>query len=101
MQDYGYSNYTVEGTTFYCFLKKHPDQPFDRFYGDDKRLNHANNCKHYRHGIPIELDVDQVNIEPLTPIQKCMINLTLKDTDLNAGPYQTALTKMLILRRDK
>ena len=24
MQDFGYSNYTVEGTTFYCFLKKHP-----------------------------------------------------------------------------
>lgn len=56
--DHGYSNYTVEGTTFHCQLNKHPDCPFDRWYGEEARLEHAEKCPDYEHGNPIELDVD-------------------------------------------
>lgn len=56
--DYGYSNYTVEGTEFYCQLKRHPEAPFDRFYGKDKRLDFAEECTNYQEGEPDELDVD-------------------------------------------
>lgn len=31
-KDEGYSNYTVEGTTFECMINKHPDGKFDRWY---------------------------------------------------------------------
>ena len=39
--DFGYSNYTVEGTEFFCAKSLHPDGHFDRFYGEDKRLEYA------------------------------------------------------------
>ena len=32
--DYGYSNYTVEGTNVYCIKKLHPNPGFDNWYGD-------------------------------------------------------------------
>lgn len=43
--DVGYSNYTVEGTEFYCTIGLHPEDGFDRFYGGDKRLLFAQECK--------------------------------------------------------
>ena len=95
----GYSNYTVEGTTFYCFKQRHPEAPFDRFYGDDKRLNYAQLCISYRHGQPIDMDVDQTDYN-LTPIQIVMYNITTND-DLDAGPHQHALTKMLEHKRNQ
>jgi hypothetical protein len=94
----GYSNYTVEGTTFYCFMKSHPAAPFDRFYNQDKRLNYAETCISYKHGIPITMDVDKTDYD-LTPIQICMYNLATDD-DLDAGSHKNALTKMLTIRRD-
>jgi hypothetical protein len=94
----GYSNYTVEGVTFYCFLKKHPEAPLDRWYGTDKRLDYADKCTSYKQGESISMDVDQTDYE-LTPIQVCMYNLTTDD-DLDAGPYKDTLTKMLKIRRD-
>ena len=58
LKQYGYSSYTVEGTTFSCVLEQHPDGKFDRWYGEDKRLKYANKCKHYREGEPIKIGVD-------------------------------------------
>lgn len=46
-QDFGYSNYTVEGTAFHCLKKLHPDAPFDEFYSRDKRLEFARKCSSY------------------------------------------------------
>lgn len=95
----GYSNYTVEGVTCYCFLKKHPEAPFDRFYNEDKRLNYAETCKSFKKGPAIYMDVDQTDYQ-LTPIQIVMYNLTTND-NLDAGPYTATLTKMMQIRRDK
>ena len=61
MQDYGYSNYTVENTNMICAQRAHPEREFDRFYGEDKRLLHAEKCEHYGEGSPVELDVDGEN----------------------------------------
>ena len=66
LEDYGYSNYTVEGTYFHCILKKHPEAPFDRFYGEDKRLNFATQCPAFSSGCPEELDVDKECYEELS-----------------------------------
>lgn len=57
-QDYGYSNYTVEGTEFYCGKKQHPDGHFDRWYGEDARLQFAEKCPTFEAGDPIEMDVE-------------------------------------------
>ena len=37
LEDYGYSNYTTEGTYVHCLLNKHPEGGFDQFYGRDKQ----------------------------------------------------------------
>jgi hypothetical protein len=68
--DYGYSNYTVEGTEFYCAKSLHPDGHFDRFYGEDKRLDFAAECSGFEAGEPISMDVDQEGIADLTPDQR-------------------------------
>lgn len=57
-EDYGYSNYTVEGTTFKCLLGKHPEGEFDRFYGKDARLLFGATCESREPGEPIEIDVE-------------------------------------------
>ena len=57
--DYGYSNYTVEGTEVDCLLHKNEDFPKDRFYGEEPALNFANNCVFYEEGGSVEIDVDQ------------------------------------------
>lgn len=58
-EDEGYSNYTVEGTTFHCLLKKHPEMPFDEFYGEDKRLKFADQCDGFAAGESVQIDVDR------------------------------------------
>lgn len=57
-EDYGYSNYTVEGTSFSCLKKAHPEDGFDRWYGQDKRLDFGQDCATYAFGDPVEMDVD-------------------------------------------
>lgn len=59
MQDFGYSNYTVEGTTVECLLGKLPEAPFDRWYGEDERLAFAEQCKAFNLGDPVEIDCDR------------------------------------------
>ena len=44
LKDFGYSNYTVEGTEFSCAIQLHPDGSFDRWYGQDARLNWGSEC---------------------------------------------------------
>lgn len=58
-QDYGYSNYTTEGTTFECLKKQHPEDGFDRFYGHDKRLDFAEQCNVFEGGDPVAVDVER------------------------------------------
>lgn len=58
LHDYGYSNWTVEGTTFKCLLNLNPNGDFDRFYGADERLAYAEQCEKYRYGEPVHLSVD-------------------------------------------
>lgn len=66
-QDEGYSNYTVEGTTFYCALGSHPQGSFDRWYRENDLLNYI--CDAHSVGEPIEMDVDRENVSGLTPDQ--------------------------------
>lgn len=57
--DYGYSNYTVEGTDVDCLLKKNPAFPVDRFYGEEPALLFAEKCGNFTAGPHPEVDVDQ------------------------------------------
>lgn len=56
--DYGYSNYTTEGTEFYCTKLKHPKVHFDRFYGKEVELDYAMKCRSFAAGGAITMDVD-------------------------------------------
>ena len=69
-QDEGYSNYTVEGTMFYCALEQHPDGEFDRWYGEDIRLDYV--CARYESGEPIYMDVEREGLSELTPEQRAI-----------------------------
>ena len=67
--DHGYSNYTVQGTTFSCAKKAHPDGEFDEFYSKDKRLEYAAKCSDFEAGEGVFMDVDQMNEPDLKPEQ--------------------------------
>ncbi len=56
--DYGYSNYTVEGTNVHCGVNAHPSGPFDRWYGGDTRLTYAQQCESFTPGGAFHVDVD-------------------------------------------
>lgn len=66
LEEYGYSNYTTEGTEFYCLIKKHPDDGFDAWYGSDPRLNYAHKCGSYVKGEGIDMDCDHENYDELS-----------------------------------
>lgn len=68
--DYGYSNYTTEGTTFKCAKKLHPDGEFDEFYGEDERLKFGKDCTGFEDGLGVEMDCDMENLDELSPEQK-------------------------------
>ena len=59
LTDYGYSNYTVEGTTADCLMDLNKAFPVDTFYGEEPVLAFAEECKSYTHGSPVEVDVEQ------------------------------------------
>ena len=69
-EDFGYSNYTVEGTTFHCAIRKHPDGEFDQFYGEDKRLKYAAECASFEPGEGVTMDVDHEEEAGLTPAER-------------------------------
>lgn len=58
LEDYGYSNYTVEGTTADCLFGLNPDFPVDNFYGNIPEHDFANICPRFKIGKPIEIDCD-------------------------------------------
>jgi hypothetical protein len=57
--DYGYSNYTVEGTDVDCLLGKNAGMPSDKFYGRAECLGFAETCDTFMAGDCIEVDCDQ------------------------------------------
>lgn len=59
LEDYGYSNYTTEGTYVHCLKNLHPESGFDRWYGEDARLNFAENCGEFFAGEAVSVDVDR------------------------------------------
>lgn len=68
-QDYGYSNWTTEGTTLHCLANLNPelDGSEDPWGEDDIKklapiLDVALTCPRYREGAPATLDVDQEGI---------------------------------------
>lgn len=58
-QDYGYSNYTVEGTSFGCYAGVFEET---EDYSDNKYI--ADECIHYTEGDMWELDVDGETEQP-------------------------------------
>lgn len=68
--DYGYSNYTVEGTEVACMLDVHPDGTFDRFYGVEKKLTFAAVCQRFEEGEGFELDCDRETLEDALPAHR-------------------------------
>ena len=71
-EDEGYSNWTVEGTNFYCLIGAHPKDGFDRWYGDDKRLWFGVECSRFEVGEPICMDVEEEEKENLSAEQKAL-----------------------------
>ena len=61
MDDYGYSNYTTEGTNVYCLKTANPNGVFDRWYGEDERLNYAEQCELFVAGGCVQIDCDREN----------------------------------------
>ena len=76
--DYGWSNWTVEGTNFLCMKGAHPDGEFDRWYGEDGRLEFAALCEQFAAGQPFYLDVDQQTLDEATPAQKAWFSSDAK-----------------------
>lgn len=68
--DYGYSNWTTEGTEFFCAKSAHPEDGFDRWFGEDKRLWFGAECPEFVLGDPVEMDVDREELASLTPEQR-------------------------------
>ncbi len=50
LKDFGYSDYTKEGTTVYCNLKL--QEPFDRWYYEAKENSFAETCSSFKEGGP-------------------------------------------------
>lgn len=73
-RDTGYSNYTVEGTSFNCALGLHPNAPFDNFYGEAPEMKFAESCSSFKHGDGLEIDVEQEALHNLTEHHKRLLD---------------------------
>ena len=58
-EHYGYSNYTVEGTSVNCLLNLNPKFPVDRGYGLEPDLAYAEECTKFCAGGSVQVDCDQ------------------------------------------
>ena len=58
-QEYGYSNYTVEGVEVHCLLDANPKFPVDSFYGEEPELKYANQCEKFLPGDCVDIDCDR------------------------------------------
>ena len=61
IEDYGYSNWTVEGSNADCILELNPKFPVDRGYGTAEELDFANVCPRFVEGDPVHVDVEHDN----------------------------------------
>lgn len=61
LEDYGYSNYTVEGTEASCLLQLNPSLPADHRWGEASQLKYAAECPRFAAGDPVHVDVDHEN----------------------------------------
>lgn len=72
--DYGWSNYTVEGTVNHCGSRietvRKNFEPFDNGYGKAHEFEKYNDCVGFESGYGIGIDVDQYAINNLTPEEK-------------------------------
>lgn len=64
VHDFGYSNYTVEGTDIECLLNKNPYTPFDHWYGEESKLTYAEQCSEFTEGdaVMIYVEDDQEDV---------------------------------------
>lgn len=58
-EDYGYSNYTVEGTVIYCLLNKNPKFPCDRGWDLIPEVKFAETCPQFSRGSGVHVDCDK------------------------------------------
>lgn len=63
LKDYGYSNYTVEGTEFNCLKNLNPSSGIDIWYNEAPELLFAEQCNSFSEGDPFRLSVED-NLEP-------------------------------------
>lgn len=66
VEDYGYSNYTVEGSTARCLLDKIDESEFDLHIGSTNDIYDATNCHTYNVGEYWHLDCDGEDPRPTT-----------------------------------
>jgi hypothetical protein len=86
--DYGYSNYTVEGTDCDCLLGKNPKFPIDRFYDEEPVLKFAKMCKSFMLGDSVKIDCEQEDIFPDNYSDDPEIRSLLKKWDDKKYPMQ-------------
>ena len=79
LQDYGYSNYTVEGTTFRCAKKAHPQGECEHTFDDDPWATFADKCDSFESGCCIRLDVEGEQETLLSDEEKAIMELLRKD----------------------
>ena len=57
-EDYGYSNYTVEGTSVDCLLNLNTKFPVDRGWVHDPEIDYAEECSKFCSGEAVAVDCD-------------------------------------------
>lgn len=65
-KDYGYSDYTVEGTDIYCRNDLNPDYPHPEPYKHEEQKGphaFAENCPSYQEEEPVGFDVPHFSVE--------------------------------------
>ena len=62
-EEYGYSNYTVEGVTIDCLLGENPDLPEDSFWDEEPALLFADKCGRFVEGETVQIDVVRAELD--------------------------------------
>jgi hypothetical protein len=83
-EDYGYSNYTVEGTDIDCLKALNPAFPIDRFYQKEPVLEFAMKCDSFQRGDGIYIDVDR---------EEALTRGTWSDFEYDLSPYAADCTE--------
>ena len=62
--EYGYTNWTVEGTEDDCLLGLNPKFPVDNFYDKEPSLKFADDCSSFikGNGVYVDCDIEDGNI---------------------------------------